>query len=196
MPQPKDLFLPAAMVTSGAGIPAALCSRHGDPAVRGRRVTFISRPPGWSYVLLLAGALPYLLVAMALRKTLVAPRWPYCYRCNNRIRFSRLGALVLILAAIGTIAATITLGRDHPDIGLWGVLLFGLLFIASLVVLVSSDPTRVARAEVTRDGFALRLREVAPGFVGALPSTPPLAGPPMPPESWAPQTPGGAPAGW
>lgn len=195
MAQPKDLFLPAAMVTSGAGIPA-VCSRHGDPAVRGRRVQFISRPPGWSYVLLLAGALPFVLVTMVLRKTLVAPRWPYCYRCNNRIRFSRLGALVLILAAIATIAATITLGPDHPGVGPWGVLLFVLLFIASLFVLIYSDPTRVARAEVTRDGYALRLRDVAPGFVSALPSTPPLAGPPMPAESWAPQPPGGAPAGW
>ncbi|MDP9239814.1 MAG: hypothetical protein M3O55_04135 [Actinomycetota bacterium] len=194
MAQPKDLFLPAAMVTSGAGIPD-VCSRHGDPAVRGRRVQFISRPPGWSYILLLAGALPFLLVSMVLRKTLFAPRWPYCYACNHRIRFSRLGALALLLAASGTIAAAVTLGREHPVIDLWGVILFVLLFVASLVVLISSDPTRVARGIVTRDGYALRLREVAPGFVSALPSPPPLAGPPMPPESWAPQPPGAAP-GW
>jgi hypothetical protein len=179
MAQQRDVFLPAAMVTSGAGIPA-LCSRHGDPAARGRRVQFISRPPGWSYILLLAGALPFLIVGMALRKTLVAQRWPYCARCDNRIRRSRLAALALILATVVTIVATIALGGQHPLLGGVGVLLFVLLFLAGLFVLISSDPTRVARGVVTRDGYALRLREAAPGFVAALPSAPPFAGPPAP----------------
>jgi len=195
MPQPSDLYLPAAMVTSGGGIPA-VCSRHGDPAVRGRRVQFISRPPGWAYLLLLAGALPFLVVGMVTRKTLAAPRWPFCNSCNNRIRRSRLGALALLLACIAAIAATIWFGGQDPSLVAVGLILFLLLFLATLLVLISSDPTRVARAVVTRDGYALRVREVAPAFVAALPSTPALAGPPMPPESWQPHPPGGVQPGW
>lgn len=195
MAQSRDLYLPAAMVTAGGGIPA-VCSRHGDPAVRGRRVQFISRPPGWSYVLLVAGVLPFMLVATAMRKTLVAPRWPFCASCNNRIRRSRLGALALILAAVGSVVAGITLSGQDSLLAAVGLALFTILFVAGLIVLVSSDPTRVARGVVSRDGYALRLREVAPVFVAALPSRPPLAGPPMPPESWQPHPEGGAQPGW
>ncbi len=183
---PKDLFLPAELVHSGADLPP-VCTRHGQPAVLRRRAAFQSRTPGWTYALLLVGVLPFAIVSMALRKQLACPAWPLCAQCSEKIKITKRISLGLIVATFAALAGAIALaGHSSTSVALLLLLAF-MLFVASLVAFTLAGPGWIARAEVTRDGSALRLREVSPGFVAALPATPP--------PTWAP-TPDSPPQGW
>src|SRR6185436_15165607 len=98
--------IPSHWVAVGYGVPE-VCTRHGQPAVERKKVTVVSRPPGWSYALLLARAIPFAIVATAVRKTVKAPVWPFCPECK-RIRTRNLliglgvfvGGIALIVAGI------------------------------------------------------------------------------------------------
>jgi hypothetical protein len=173
----SDLVLPAEMVRTAAGLPA-VCTRHGEPAARRTRTTFQSSPPPWAFILLVVGVLPFLIVTTAMRKQLVCAAWPFCARCVSSIRTLRWVSLGLILGAVAAVVGGIALAGTDNALVPWLILLGLLLFVASLIVLTFTGPGRVARAEVTRDGFALLLRKAAPGFAAALPRWPPLAEPP------------------
>jgi hypothetical protein len=74
--------VPTALVHSGAAPP--VCARHGAPGSAQKRTTFVSQPPGWSYVLLLVGVVAFFIVTLVIRKTAVAPAWPYCDHVLDR----------------------------------------------------------------------------------------------------------------
>lgn len=145
--------LPANWVAAGYGVPQ-VCSRHGEPAVR-EPVGLQSRPPGWSYGLLLLGALPFLIVLLATRKTVAAPSWPFCARCKAlRIRLLVIGPL----AAVGGCAVTVVgagVAGGHGQgrvIGAPLIVLGVLVMVTGVVGAVLSGSGPLARAQVTRDG--------------------------------------------
>src|SRR3954468_12509908 len=96
-----DVRIPAQFVATGWGTPT-VCTRHGEPAVEQKRVTFISRNPGWSYLLLLVGVIVFVIVAAVIRKTVVAESWPFCARCAEERKRGR--TIGLGIAAAGVVA--------------------------------------------------------------------------------------------
>src|SRR5690349_25152485 len=88
-----------------------VCARHGEPAVERRKVSFSTRPPAWSYVLILVGVLRFLIVAFAMRKTVVVPSWPFCARCRElRSRRLKTGLGLLSSAVAALTGSTVAAG--------------------------------------------------------------------------------------
>jgi hypothetical protein len=149
------VVLPANWVFAGYGVPP-VCTRHGEPAVRGVRTRLQSRAPGWVYALLLLGCLPYLIAVHATRRTVLAQAWPFCARCAAlRLRLQVIGALGVggaIVLFYGSLAATIAAGDESSSLS--GVLfvLAILSAIAGLAVLARSGWGVLARAHATEDG--------------------------------------------
>jgi hypothetical protein len=161
------------MVTSGVGVPP-LCPRHGEAAAIRRRTVFVSRPPGWVYLLLLLCVVPFVVVAVAMRRTLVAAGWPFCARCRRRRRRLYLIAAGLFLLGMAVIISSGPIARGRSP--WWGLLVVPGDLIATfgpMIALFLSPPAVIARGHVTRDGRFLQLRKAAPAFVAALPAVPP-----------------------
>jgi hypothetical protein len=151
--------IPAGWAAAGYGVPD-VCARHGEPAVQRRKVSFSTRPPGWSYVLILVGVLLFVIVAVAMRKTVVAPAWPFCARCtelrSRRLKtgLGLLGAAVVVL--IGSIAAAAVVTSDDTvgaTILIVGDLLFLAGLVAGLIVVGQSSWRAVATGVLSPDGL-------------------------------------------
>jgi hypothetical protein len=150
--------IPAGWAAAGYGLPD-VCVRHGEPAVERRKVSFSSRPPAWSYFLILVGVLLFVIVALAMRKTVVAPAWPFCARCkelrSRRLKtgLGLLGAAVAALIGSTVVAATVP-GDDTvgATILIAGYLLFLAGLVAGLIVVEQSSWRAVATAVLSPDG--------------------------------------------
>src|SRR5262249_37873116 len=109
--QPADIpaqpaTIPAGWVEAGYGVPD-VCARHGEPAAERPGLGIISRPPQWSYILILLGFLIFLIVVLAMRRKVTAPAWPFCAQCvQRRKRFLLVGwplFLIGVAALIGSL---------------------------------------------------------------------------------------------
>jgi hypothetical protein len=172
--------VPAGLIASGEGIPG-VCSRHGRESSRAAKCRFISRPPRWAPVLILAGALPYLIVVMALRKTVQAPYWPMCTECDGRRRklllagFGGIAAsVVLFFVAVALMSDTTTTQTDYgytttesgPMAG-FGALLLVLAFVAfigGIIVAGQGTTVGIAQGQVTQDGIFVEFKKSHPSF--------------------------------
>src|SRR5690242_10547208 len=137
-----------------------VCARHGEPAVERRKVSFSTRPPAWSYVLILVGVLLFLIVAFAMRKTVVVPAWPFCARCRElRSRRLKTGLGLLSAAVAALIGSTVVAATVPSDdtagatVLIVGFLLFLAGFVAGLIVLEQSTWRAVATAVLSPDGL-------------------------------------------
>ncbi|GAB3828479.1 hypothetical protein ACFPIJ_51515 [Dactylosporangium cerinum] len=121
--------IPASRVAAGA-LPQ-VCAKHGHAAIETKAVKIISKPPVWAAPLIIVGALPYLIVVMALRKTVKAPAWPWCEECasERKTRFSvGFGLLALgLLLFVGAFALNNDTSGLLFAVGLLA-LLIGLIF--------------------------------------------------------------------
>src|SRR5262245_52821238 len=105
------VVLPVTRAGSVRRVPS-VCVRHGARATRQVPVAFYSAPPLWTLPLFLLGALPFLVVYMAMRKTVKVKAWPVCDAClalSHRVRLT--GRVLLVgggIAFPGGIALGIT----------------------------------------------------------------------------------------
>lgn len=158
--------LPAGWVAAGYGIPD-VCARHGELPVQQRKLQIISRPPPWSYVLILLGAIIFLIVVLVTRKTVKAPHWPFCARCKQqRGRLLAIGLTVIGLAAVAVVGAIALIGSVGSDSAAPGLVLLGafVLLLAGIVVAARSAPVAVAGAQVSRDGAWILVERAHPHF--------------------------------
>jgi hypothetical protein len=173
-------MLPAALVAGGQGLPS-VCSRHGNPAAGSLRVRFVSKPPVWTYVLLLAGALPFVIVVMVLRKTVDARTWPVCSGCRSRRRTALLtgfgmlaGWLAMMIVGIGMQGGGsdpttydgygATTSSDGSGLGAALILTSIVLLIAGILVAAQGSPAPLTRGVVTGDGAWVEFRKPASAF--------------------------------
>lgn len=172
--------IPAWLVASGTGIPP-VCSRHGRESSRTVRCRFVSRAPRWALLLILLSIWPYILVALATRKTVQAPYWPLCSECDRRRRkwlFVGIGmivaAVVLLVYALVLMSSTTTFVDDYgypsadpgPAAGLGVLPLLVMLIVLGVGIVVAglSRVSAVAGGVVSRDGMYVEFRSAHPRF--------------------------------
>jgi len=157
--------LPASWLDAGYNIPSC-CVRHGGPVAVTRKVQFISRPPAWAFLLIIAGALPFLIVTLVMRKTATPQAWPFCAQCQGQ-RAKRLGiGFGLLVLSVVLFAVPIVVSGDSAELGPIG-LLFPLsvtVFFSSLVVAARNGWVGTAGGIVTGDGGWIQFAKAHPNF--------------------------------
>ncbi|MET7400289.1 hypothetical protein ABZS66_43065 [Dactylosporangium sp. NPDC005572] len=155
--------IPAGQVAAGHLPP--VCARHGEQATATKKVNLISKPPAWAAVLIIAGVLPYLIVVMALRKTVKAPAWPWCAKCTGqrtRNLLIGLGLIVLSLILLVVFAAA------QSDAAALGMLLAFIAFLAGIIVATRSSTQAISGAFVSKDGNLVEIPKADERFAYAL----------------------------
>jgi disulfide bond formation protein DsbB len=182
------LSIPAGQVAAGH-LPH-ICARHGEPPVEMKRIRFVSKPPPWAAVLILAGGIIYLIVVSVLRKKIEAPAWAWCAQC--KAQRSRMLGIGLGVLAVGLLLIVVGIATIDSSAGplLFFVGLLGLL--AGAIVAARSNYQVVTSAFVSQDGQFLEVHKEDPRFVQALRQgqAPPQpawgqgAGQPQPQQQW------------
>lgn len=155
-----EVRIPAQFVATGWGTPT-VCTRHGEPAAERRRVTFVSRNPGWSYVLLLAGVIVFIIVASAIRKTVTTAAWPFCARCSEERKRSLTIGLGIMAAGVVAIALVAVL---PDDTGVLAVFLGAVLLAVGYVVAVRVSWTMRANGHVVDRGQTVQFDRAHEAF--------------------------------
>jgi hypothetical protein len=170
-----------------------VCSRHGNPAATYRKGQFNSRPPVWAYPLVVFGAVIFLVVVLATRKSVSAPRWPFCPACAKQRRTLLSSGLGMVGAAVLFFLLGIVIASNSSDGGAGPLLIFLalLLLIVGAVVAGLGGWSAIAGAQVSRDGqwvVVPRASEVFAHQVGQMHSSArPVAPPPGYPLPAQPQ---------
>jgi hypothetical protein len=174
----KHVLVPTSLIPRD-GTGPTVCSRHGHRATQMRPHRFSSRPPLWSYPLLLLGILPFVLVTATVRRRVEAPFWPVCASCRTRRRRLRWSGAVLFLGAVTAmgvgvvfsgptvdthVAVTDTVRFSDPGPAAVGALTALFLVLAGRWALARSGAAAIARGEVTEKGQYLRFRRPAAAF--------------------------------
>jgi len=144
--------LPAHWAQAGYGVPK-LCARHGQPEVKRAKVTFVSQRPGWVYVLLLLGILPFFLATLILQRRVTVNGWPFCRLCES-LRRQRLAiGIGLTTAGVAGWVANAYLG---PNSGL--TLFTFVLIVVGIIEWASAPRAVIGNTHVGKDGTALDVR--------------------------------------
>jgi hypothetical protein len=155
--------LPAQLVSSGALAPS-VCSRHGEPAIQRHKVLFRSYTPRWTYALLLAGVIPFFLVAAILQKRIKAPSWPFCARCSRLQTTCLVGGLGLaVLGAVMVAILTAVLPDGSRNGGLATLACIAMV-LAGLGTAAHAGRASIAAGNVTQDGGTVEIRHPHPVF--------------------------------
>jgi hypothetical protein len=157
--------VPAQWAATGYGLPG-VCARHGEPATQRVNTRFVSRAPAWAIPFILLGALPYLIVVMAVRKTVNAQNWPYCAQCQaQRQRNLIIGVGGLVLSIVILCTGTSLTDNDSTSALAGLMILVGaVLFFVALIFTARSSRQFIAGAVVTRDGLYVELKNADPRF--------------------------------
>ncbi|MGI5237428.1 hypothetical protein [Dactylosporangium sp. CA-139066] len=181
------LTVPAGQVAAGQ-LPQ-ICPRHGEQPIEMKRVRLVSKPPPWSYALILGGGILFAIVVSAVRKRVDAPAWPWCAQCKAaRQRNALIGLGVLALGILLFIIG-VGMGDDGGFLALIGFF----AFIAGLIVALRSNPQVVTTASVSQDGNFVEIVKGDERFAQALQQFGQPAAPAQQPGMWgygtAPQQP-------
>jgi len=165
--------LMASRVRSGLGLPD-VCSRHGRHATRRSRAVIESSPPGWVYATIPAGLLIFLILRAALRKSIVAPAWPFCDRCQRRRATVIAIASVVVVVGLGMVPIGLQLSHGDPMFGLFGGL--GVVIaMCGYAGFALARPAAIAGARLTQDGLCVVLEHPNDTFVTLLGAEQPAA---------------------
>ena len=147
-----------------------VCVVTGEPTSDTKRHTFRWTPP-WVGILILAGVLPYLIVALILRKDITFDV-PIASRKKGHWLWRQLFGLFGVLGCIGLVGVGIALSHQPgganqgPDIGLYTAAAAGVGLIFVLAIALILQNTSVRPKEITdRD---ITLAGVHENFIVAL----------------------------
>jgi hypothetical protein len=159
------ITLPAAQVAAGAGHLPPVCPRHGEPAVEQRSIKLISKPPAWAAIFILGGGILYLIIVLALRKTVKAPAWPWCATCGAQRK--KLLAIGLPLLAVGLLLLFGALAMNSDTSGVLALLGIVVL-LAGTIVAARGGVLPVTGALVSGDGQHVEIKNGSDRFLMAL----------------------------
>jgi hypothetical protein len=131
------------------------CTRHGRPAAGTRKVTFVSKTPTWTYLLLLLGILMFVIVASVMSKKATSPAWPLCEECLATRRRTMSLVWVGSLGIVPLLVLANALDGGHGS-GLAGFLMVvALLGLPILAVTggILGAWVRIVGGVVTADGL-------------------------------------------
>lgn len=149
-----------------------VCVVSGEPTTDVKRHTFRWTPP-WVGILILAGLLPYLIVAMITRKDITFDV-PIASRKKGHWMWRQLFAVFGVLGCIGLVIVGIALSNQPggvnqgPDIGLYtaaaaGVGLLFVLIVALFLQFTSVRPKEITDRDITlvgvHENFIVALEE-------------------------------------
>src|SRR5439155_17806466 len=176
----NEIRIPARWVAGGTGVPA-VCSRHGAPSAVSYRARYVSRPPTWSYGLFVIPVV-FAVAVTLVRKSVVAPAWPFCARCKAmraRLLMTGLGLLVLSGAGFAGAVAFRNAGVFASAVPLLVVGGFVALFAGVLVAARGSTPA-ITRARVSADGLWIEVARPHERFVEGVATLYAVLAPPRP----------------
>jgi uncharacterized membrane protein YdcZ (DUF606 family) len=137
-----------------------ICARHGGRATSFVPRKFYTRPPGWSYVLILVGVLIFAIVTLAIRTT-VATALPACVECSrDRRRF-----IWLVLGGWVATTAIFVVGITFANDAL--IMVGFLAIVGALVFSFLGDNFRVS-GHVNQDKVWVNLKRVDTTFAAAI----------------------------
>jgi hypothetical protein len=139
--------IPASRVAAGA-LPQ-VCAKHGHAAIATKSVKILSKPPVWAAPLIILGALPYLIVVLALRKTVKAPAWPWCEECASE-RKTRLGVGFGVLA-LGLLLFVGAVALNNDISGLLAVV-GAIALLVGLIIALRGGVLPITGAFASKDG--------------------------------------------
>lgn len=159
------ITLPAAQVAAGAGHLPPVCPRHGEPATEHRSLKLISKPPAWAAIFILGGGILYLIIVLAVRKSVKAPAWPWCATCTaQRKKLLSIGLPLLglgVLLFIGGIAMNSAEGGLLAFVGL-------IVLLAGTIVAARGGAVPMTGALVSGDGQYVEIKKGSDRFLMAL----------------------------
>lgn len=160
------ITLPSAQVAAGAGHLPPVCPRHGEPATEQRAVKLISKPPAWAAIFILGGGILYLIIVLALRKTVKAPAWPWCATCTAQRKKLLLIGLPLLAAGLLLLVGAVALNSDStsPLLALVGIV----TLLAGTVVAARGGVVPMTGAMVSGDGQYVEVKKGSDRFLMAL----------------------------
>lgn len=148
------------------GLLPPVCALTGESTEDVKRKTFLWQP-GWISVLILAGLLPYLIVAMLLRKSMTV-NLPLVRAKHGHWAWRMAVGLLLILGSLGAFFGGVAMNmqRDTETVG--GYLMLGGLagFVLSLIVVAVLNQLGIRPTEITDNDITLA--GVHQNFVDAL----------------------------
>lgn len=159
------ITLPAAQVAAGAGHLPPVCPRHGEPATEQRSVKLISKPPAWAAIFILGGGILYLIIVLAIRKTVKAPAWPWCATCTAQRK--KLLAIGLPLLAVGVLLFVGGIALNSSEGGLLAVLGV-IVLLAGTIVAARGGEVPMTGAMVSGDGQYIEVKKGSDRFLMAL----------------------------
>jgi hypothetical protein len=181
--------IPSNWVAANVGMPD-VCTRHGEPAIERRKLKLSTPTPGWAYVFLFFGVIPFLIVDGFLGRTMRAPAWPYCTRCKALRRQFAWGAAALFILTV-VLTGIAALSEGQPG---WAFLVAFVAFIGG-VALVHLAST-LARAELSQDGVWVEVKGAHRAFAGQVAAARQAAQAQAAQTHWTPAPPTqGTPAG-
>jgi hypothetical protein len=135
-----------------------VCMRCGAEAAHYKRKQFSWFPP-WVSVTILAGLLPYVIIAAVLTKRM-SVEVPLCdrhrYHWGGRIAFTILSLLGLGALGVGTLVILASMGKQADNIGGLVCLGWAVLFVVWLIGLVILQSTAIRPSEITDDQISLK----------------------------------------
>jgi hypothetical protein len=157
-----SIAIPSTLIQNGTGIPG-VCSRHGEPAVVGKPVKFWSKPPGWSYLLIIIGIVPFVIVSLLLRKEVQASAWPFCPQCVKQHKNWLTIGISLMLA----LPLSFVVGSAIGDAGALLILLGFIAFMVGLVLQSRGTYRALPWGFTSQDGSVVDFPKAHPAFAAA-----------------------------
>ncbi len=152
--------VPSNAVHAGALVELGICPTHGEPATKTRSREFVTRTPGWVYLLIPFGLLVAALVQMALQKKVKGPV-PECPQCRSRRRTYNLLLAALWIGALAALIATGVTSNGALAV-LWLVLQI------AAIVWVFQGGRFMLKGTLSKDQIWVELRRVDERFVQAV----------------------------
>ena len=139
------------------GLLPPVCALTGEPTEDVKQKTFLWQP-AWVFLLVPVGLLPFLIVALILRKTMTV-RLPLAQRKHAHWLWRDAVSWVFVLGSLGVFftGSFLSLSRDHQDLSgplmLTGLGLFVLfLILYALLMRLGIHPKRITEDEITLGG--------------------------------------------
>jgi hypothetical protein len=153
-----EIRVPAYAVDSNALLEIGTCPRHNRAGVRTKKLTFSTKPPMWTYVLILVGVLVAVIVMAVLRKQVSGD----AHECDKCVQARRRFRAIVIAAWVFDIGLLLAAGGSDIAVIAWIVWTLGALIYSF------TGATHNVRGFLSPDRTWVEIKNADPGFAAAV----------------------------